>query len=167
MGGAHQTSESSAQIGWLTSSPRHWASKGIWLARLPSLLPRLDALDGRQGPGRRPGAECPAARRWRRQHLARQVGNGEIGPPSRAKLPGLGKGVPAPRPVGWDSVRGLEPGGDRLRGALSLSTITLNSPHRQAKRKRRWDTSARQIQTRRPAGPRGELPGPWPQRKHR
>ena len=31
------------------------------------MLPRLDALDGRQGPGRRPGAECPAARRWRRQ----------------------------------------------------------------------------------------------------
>ena len=31
-------------------------------------------------------------------------------PPSRAKLPGLGKGVPAPRPAGWDSVRGLEPG---------------------------------------------------------
>ena len=51
------------------------------ITRLPSLLPRLDALDGRQGPGRRPGAECPAARRWRRQHLARQVGNGEIGPP--------------------------------------------------------------------------------------
>ena len=48
------------------------------ITRLPSLLPRLD---GRQGPGRRPGAECPAARRWRRQHLARQVGNGEIGPP--------------------------------------------------------------------------------------
>ena len=51
------------------------------ITRLPSLLPRLDALDGRQGPGRRPGAGCPAARRWRRQHLARQVGNGEIGPP--------------------------------------------------------------------------------------
>ena len=29
------------------------------ITRLPSLLPRVDALDGRQGPGRRPGAECP------------------------------------------------------------------------------------------------------------
>ena len=45
---------------------------------------------------------------------------GEIGPPSRAKLPGLGKGVPAPRPAGWDSVRGLEPGGRPPTGALYL-----------------------------------------------
>ena len=30
-------------------------------------------------------------------------------PLSRTKLPGLGKGVPATRPAGWDSARGIEP----------------------------------------------------------
>ena len=52
----------------------------------PIMLPRLD---GRQGPGRRPGAECPAARRWRRQRLARQVGSGvTLGRAARAQPTG-------------------------------------------------------------------------------
>ena len=49
----------------------------------PIMLPRLDALDGRQGPGRRPGAECPAARRWRWQRTT--VGAGREGGPQRPR----------------------------------------------------------------------------------
>ena len=55
-------------------------------------LPRLDALDGRPGP------------------------DADQGPPQRGDRPPLseawelGSGrVPAPRPAGWDSARGVEP----------------------------------------------------------
>ena len=52
------------------------------ITRLPSLLPRLDALDGRQGPGRRPGAECP---------LRSFNGSSSHGPPPHDGLNGLGR----------------------------------------------------------------------------
>ena len=52
------------------------------ITRLPSLLPRLDALDGRQGPGRRPGAECP---------LRSFNGSSSHGSVPRLDLNGLGR----------------------------------------------------------------------------
>ena len=52
------------------------------ITRLPSCAPAP------RRPLRPPGAECPAARRWRRQRLARQVGSGvTLGRAARAVQP--------------------------------------------------------------------------------
>ena len=68
---------------------------------------------------------------WRRQHLPRQVGNGEIAPPlPEPSSQASGKGVPAPRPAGWDSVRGIylthydeATTGDRAKGPQELHEL--------------------------------------------
>ena len=68
----------------------------------------------RRPPGSGPPGRPPTAYRKPERGLGGpkttwRPAKGEDSPLPEAKAPSLGKGVPAPRPAGWDSARGVEP----------------------------------------------------------